>query len=88
MRVRVNACMCSYDEQSQICMDTVIGILSVFSCSLMRERGLDGRAGRIFGSMFSLYSVAMASSWHPPPHCLCRMTITQKRRIDAHSLTL
>lgn len=49
MRVRVNACMCSYDEQSQICMDTVIGILSVFSCSLMRERGLDGRTGRIFG---------------------------------------
>lgn len=48
MRVRVNACMCSYDEQSQICMDTVIGILSVFSCSLMRERGLDGSLAQCF----------------------------------------
>lgn len=28
--------MCLYDEQSQICMDTVVGILSVFSCSLKR----------------------------------------------------
>lgn len=46
VRVRVNACMCLYDEQSQICMDTVIGILSVFSCSLTRERGLDGLAVR------------------------------------------
>lgn len=30
-------CVCLYDEQSQICMDTVIGILSVFSCSLKRD---------------------------------------------------
>lgn len=30
-------CVCWYDEQSQICMDTVIGILSVFSCSLKRD---------------------------------------------------
>lgn len=28
--------MCLYNEQSQICMDTVIGILPVFSCG--RER--------------------------------------------------
>lgn len=28
---------CLYDEQSQICMDTVVGILSVFSCSSKTE---------------------------------------------------
>lgn len=40
-------CVCLYDEQSQICMDTVIGILSVSSCSLKRddwERRLNRRS--------------------------------------------
>lgn len=35
--VCTSVCVCLYDEQSQICMDTVIGILSVFSCSLKRD---------------------------------------------------